>query len=283
MPTVVTTATSDPSPLVTVQNNFHQVYQQMINFAPRVGAMLVVLIVGYLIAMWIGRIITLLAGKIGLQVAAERSGLAASMQHMGIKRNVPGILGMICFWLLMCMFLVAACDILDLKSLSEAMDKVVSYIPNLLIATVVVVVGLMIASFLRGVVATSADRVGLSYAEHLASGVYYVLALLTIYTALQQLGMQLDIFKDLCLIAFSGMAVALGLAFGLGGRDVVAGILAGYYVRQRLQAGDRVSIAGFEGTVRDVGPVATIIETEEHGLLNRHSIPNSKMLNEAVR
>jgi hypothetical protein len=63
----------------------------------------------------------------------------------------------------------------------------------------------------------------------------------------------------------------------------MAGILAGYYLRQRLAAGDHVEVAGLEGTVREVGPVATIIETDEAGLLNRHTVPNTKMLHEAVR
>ena len=63
----------------------------------------------------------------------------------------------------------------------------------------------------------------------------------------------------------------------------MGGILAGYYTRQRLHAGDHVHVCGMEGTVREVGPVATVIETEEHGLLNRHSVPNTKMLAEAVR
>ena len=85
------------------------------------------------------------------------------------------------------------------------------------------------------------------------------------------------------LIVLGGLALGFGLALGLGGRDVMAGILAGYYLRQRLAAGDEVDVAGMQGTVREVGPVATIIETDEHGLLNRHSVPNTKMLNEAVR
>ena len=79
------------------------------------------------------------------------------------------------------------------------------------------------------------------------------------------------------------MALALGLSFGLGGRDVMVGILCGYYLRQRFQAGDRVSVAAYQGTVREVGPVSTIVETDEDGLMNRHSVPNSVMLNEAVR
>jgi small-conductance mechanosensitive channel len=87
----------------------------------------------------------------------------------------------------------------------------------------------------------------------------------------------------LILIAFGALAVGFGLAFGLGGRDVMAGILAGYYIRQRLHAGDHVTVGNMDGTVREVGPVATIIETDEDGLLNRRSVPNTKMLNEAIR
>ena len=163
------------------------------------------------------------------------------------------------------------------------MGSVVDYIPNLLVATVVVVVGLLVASFLRGVIATSADRLGVTYAEHLANACYYVLALLTFIAAFNQLGIEFALLDNLILIACGGLALGFGLAFGLGGRDVMAGILAGYYLRQRLSAGDHVEVAGMEGTVREVGPVATIIETDEDGLLNRHTVPNTKMLNEAVR
>jgi small-conductance mechanosensitive channel len=158
-----------------------------------------------------------------------------------------------------------------------------AFIPSLLVATVVVVVGLLVATFLRGVIATSADRVGLTYAERLATGCYYVLVLMTFIAAFDQLGIDLGLLKQMMLIGFAALALGFGLAFGLGGRDVMAGILAGYYTRQRFHAGDHISIADMEGTVREVGPVATIIETHVEGLLNRHSVPNTKVLNEGVR
>ena len=109
-------------------------------------------------------------------------------------------------------------------------------------------------------VTTSADRLGISYAEHLANGCYYVLAVLTFIAAFDQLNIQFALLEKLILMAFGALAVGFGLALGLGGRDVMAGILAGYYVRQRLQSGDHVSIGHMEGTVREVGPVATIIQ-----------------------
>jgi hypothetical protein len=264
-------------------NSFTQAFDQIIALAPRVLAMLVVVVVGYVIARLVAQFVAKISEKIGLQNAAERSGLAESMRHMGIKRNVPSIFASIIFWLLMCVFFMAGANILGLDQVSVAMQKIVNYIPNLLVATVVVVVGFLVATFIRGVVATSADRVGISYAEHLANGCYYVLALLTLIAAFDQLQIKFELLNQLILIAFGATAVGFGLAFGLGGREVMAGILAGYYVRQRMSSGDYVQIGGLEGTVREVGPVATVIETHEGGLLNRHSVPNAKMLNEAVR
>jgi hypothetical protein len=266
-----------------VLESFRQAFHQVIQLAPKVAAMVAVLVVGYIVARLIGQAIAKLGQKIGLQTAAERSGLAQSMQHMGIKRGVPAILGAIVFWLLMCVFVMASFNILGLEKLSQAMQTLVDYIPRVLVATVVVVIGLLVASFLRGVIATSADRVGIGYASHLASACYYVLAVLTFSAAFNQLGIAFALLDNLIMIAFGGLAVGFGLSFGLGGRDVMAGVLAGYYLRQRLQAGDRVTVGGLEGQVREVGPVATIVETEDDGLVSRHTIPNAKMLNEAVR
>ena len=264
-------------------DSFTMAWSQVIGLAPKMVAMVVVLVVGYVLARWVGSFIAVVSEKIGLQTAAEKSGLAKSMHDVGIRRPLPAIVGGIVFWLLMCVFVMAAFNILGLDSVSAAMGEVVNYIPRLLVATVVVVIGLLAATFLRGVVATSADRVGLTYAEYLAGGCYWVLSLLTFIAAFNQLGIQFALLEKLILIGSAGLAAGFALAFGLGGRDVMSGILSGYYVRQRLQAGDTVSVAGFEGTVREVGPVATVIETRENGIIHRHSVPNARMLQEAVR
>ena len=267
----------------TFVDTFAGAMKDIIEKTPVVLFAVLVLVLGYVVARFVAKFTSALCEAIGLQHAAEQGGLVQSMRQVGINRTVPAIVGNIVFWLLMCVFVMAAFNILGLEAVSTAMQGIVAFIPKLLVATVVVVVGLLVATFMRGVVATSADRVGLSYAETLATGVYYVVALLTFMAAFDQLGVQFALLRELILIAFGAVALGFGLAFGFGGRDVMGGILAGYYLRQRLHAGDRVTVAGLEGRVREVGPVATIVETEEDGLLNRRSIPNAKMLAEAVR
>ena len=266
-----------------IMGSFRGAFEQVAALTPNVVAMLLVLVGGYVIARILTKIGTAVGDRIGLQTAAERSGLAESMRKAGIERSVPAIVGQILFWLTMCVFLTAGFNILGLEAVSTAMQGIVAWIPKLLVATVVVVVGLLVATFLRGVIATSADRVGITYADTLASGCYYVLALMTFIAAFDQLGIQFQLLRELVLMAFAALSLGFGLALGLGGRDVMGGILAGYYTRQRLNAGDHVTVGSLEGTVREVGPVATIVETYENDTINRHSVPNTKMLQEAVR
>ncbi len=258
-------------------------FQPVINLVPSVLAMVGVLVIGYIVARLLSRGADALGQRIGLDGAAERSGLAASMKKVGIERGLSAIVAQLVFWLLMCVFVVAAFNLLNLPSLSAATQKLVDYIPKLLAATTVVLIGLLIASFLRGVIATAADRIGISYADRLASGAYYILSLMTFIAAFEQLEIQFALLNQLILIAFGAMALGIGLSVGLGGRDVAGGIMSGYYVRQRMQSGDSVSVADIKGVIREVGPVATVIETTVDGLTQRHTVPNSKMLSEAVR
>ena len=101
------------------------------------------------------------------------------------------------------------------------MDRVVEYIPNVLVATVMVVVGLLVAGFLRGVIATSADRVGMSYAEHLANGCYYIMSLMVFMAAFAQLKIEFDLLNYAILIVFGGVGSGLrpGVRIGRPRRD----------------------------------------------------------------
>jgi len=266
-----------------VSSALQSAFQPVIDLLPSVVAMIAVLVVGFVVARLLARGVDAVGQRIGLDAAAERSGLATSMKKVGIERGLSAIVAQLVFWLLMCVFLVAAFNLLNLPSLSAATQKLVDYIPSLLAATTVVLIGLLIASFLRGVIATAADRIGITYADRLASGAYYILAMMTFIAAFDQLAIQFELLNQLILISFGALALGVGLSVGLGGRDVAGGIMSGYYVRQRMQAGDTVDVAGIQGIVREVGPVATVIETTNDGLTHRHTVPNAKMLSEAVR
>jgi len=121
-----------------VDEVFQQAFGDVMSKTPNVLAMIVVLVVGYVLARIVARVATTIGEKIGLQTAAERSGLAGSMKQVGIQRSVPAVVGTISFWLLMCLFLIAAANVLGLPAVSAAMQPVLAWIPKLLVATVIV-------------------------------------------------------------------------------------------------------------------------------------------------
>jgi hypothetical protein len=266
-----------------IQGSVADITTRIVNSVPNVLAMLVTLVVGYFVARWVARAVEILAVRLGLQKVAQRGGLIESMHKVGIRHTVPGIVGRIVFWLTMFVVVSVAFDLLGYQAFDVAVERIVAYIPQLLSASLVVVVGLLVATFLRGAVALGADRLGLVYAERLGTACYVALVPITFIAAFSQLGINFPLINEMILIAFTAVAAGLALSMGLGGRDVMANILAGYYTRQLHQAGDIVRVADLEGKVREVGPVATIIETEEDGLPHRRAIPNTRMLSEAIR
>jgi len=103
--------------------SFENAFNQIIALAPKVVGMVLVLVIGYLVARLLDKFVTALAHSLGLETAAERSGLSASMRQAGIQRGVPWILGRIVFWLTMCVFLSAAFNILGLETVFHRHGK----------------------------------------------------------------------------------------------------------------------------------------------------------------
>jgi len=257
------------------------------------------LAVGYFAASLLARSAEFVARKCRFEGELERSRLVRSMRQTGVERSLPSFAGCIVFWLTMWIFTVWGLDLL--LSLPAIGGRVAPRVstgafspdlppvapigalgPGLLVAAAMLLAGFWSADLPRRLIAASASRAGWAYARSLSNGCYLVWMTALVVSALELLGLELGLFKNLVLIAFAAATFGLGLAFGLGGRDVTAGILAGNYTRRRLKPGDHVVVAGIEGTIREVGTVATVIETEEDGLMKRRSVPNTVMIAEAV-
>lgn len=271
------------APSLSLWQSFRAALAHCVELAPWLFAALALVAIGYILARVAARGVTQAGEKLGLQTVAERGGLAASMRQAGVRRSVPQVVGIVVFWLLMYLFVMAALNLLWPTAVADVTAQALAFVPRVLLAAVLLLMGLLLATFVKGAVATSAEALGVGFARQLALASYTLIVLMTTMAALEQLQIQLRSLEHILLIACAAIGVAFALSVGLGGREVVAGLLAGHYVRQRMHPGDQVTVAGYHGVIREVGPVATTIETEEGGLMRRHSIPNIRMLSEAVR
>lgn len=152
------------------------------------------------------------------------------------------------------------------------------YVPNLVAAILILVLGSVAAQFAGRTVARAAADSGIDYAQSLGSLVSGLMLFVLGIMALGQLKIDTEIVRLVTVCLLAGIGLAFGLSFGLGTRDVTRNIVAGFYARKIFRVGQPVELRGRKGTLRSITPTQTILEAED-GIL---AVGNSVFLDELV-
>jgi hypothetical protein len=218
-----------------------EVEQRLRTILPAVAVMFVLVTLGLALA-WVAKVaITRLGRAVGIDRLFERWGLAPSLRTSGILRPPSEVLGLICFWAIFIVFASAGVDRLALPGAPVATLLLVSFLPPLFTAALILLVGWLVANFLSQGALIAAVNARLPEARLVARGVYWAVLLFAVATALTHLG----IGKEMVLVAFGitfgGVVLALALAFGLGGRGLARHILERRLRRETPPPQERIS------------------------------------------
>lgn len=171
-------------------------------------------VLGWLAWTVIGR----LAHALGLDSAMERWGAAGAIRRAGVLRTPSDVIGLVCFWGIFVLFASLGIDSLGLERTPGATALLVAFLPPLLAAVLILLVGWLLANFLSQGLLIAAVNAGVRQARLLARGAYWAVLLFAAATALTHLGIGKEMVVVTFAITFGGMVFALALAFGLGGR-----------------------------------------------------------------
>jgi hypothetical protein len=202
-----------------------QVRERLLAVIPGLLVLITLLVVGFVLG-WLARVVvSRLSRAVGTDRLFERWGLASSLRRSGIVRLPSDVLGLVCFWAIFVLFASVGIDGLALPGAPGATAMLLAFLPPLLAAALILLVGWLVANFLSQGVLIAAVNARLPEARLLARGVHWSVLLFAAATALTHLG----IGKEMVLVAFGitfgGVVFALALAFGLGGRQVARHIL----------------------------------------------------------
>jgi Conserved TM helix len=202
-----------------------QVRERLLAVIPGLVVLLTMLAVGLVLA-WLARVaVSKVTRAIGVDHLFERWGVAPSLRRSGILRLPSDVLGLICFWAIFILFASVGIDGLALPGAPGATALLVAFLPPLLAASLILLVGWLVANFLSQGVLIAAVNARVPEARLIARGVHWGVLLFAAATALTHLG----IGKEMVLVAFGitlgGVVFAVALAFGLGGRHVARHIL----------------------------------------------------------
>ena len=211
---------------VSIVNALNDAVRLILTFIPRVVGFLVILIVGLILATLVSRALTLVLRKVGFDRMANRIGLSRFEQRMGITLDPAGILGKIVYWFILLIFLVPAADALGLPAVSNILNTLVAYIPNVFVAILVLFLGTLAATFVADLVRGAVASANIGSPRIFAGIARWAIIGFSALVALEQLQISTSLINELFGGIVAAMAIAFGLAFGLGGQEAARRWLA---------------------------------------------------------
>lgn len=194
-------------------------------FGPNILAMLLILAAGLLASGLLHLVLRLLLPRLGFDRFAQRLGLTLVLQKGGITRPASAVVAAVLAWGLLAVFVLLGIGALDLQFAMDLVSRALTYLPQVLVAAALLVLGALASAFVRRSVLIAAVNAGLPSARLLAGGVHTALMILFAAMALEHLGVGRHIILASFTILFGGVVFALALAFGLAGRDLARDLL----------------------------------------------------------
>jgi small-conductance mechanosensitive channel len=216
--------------------------------------------------------------RLRLDALTERVGISRMLSNAGLDPSIANLLARLTYWLILFIFVLAAAESVGLIGISEMLNRLVGYLPNVLAAALILLLGSLIAQVVGDALRGMANQAGVAAGPALGQIVRYTLLVFTIILALGQLGIQTDLLTIAASALVIATTLALALAFGFGSRDLARNIMAGYHAKEAFQEGQQLSVRNHSGQLLSIGPVKATIKTKD-GMV---SLPNSVLTEEEV-
>lgn len=202
-----------------LQESYRTFFDQLATFLPKLIGALLILIVGWIIAKLIKAGSIRLLKLVRLEKVTEKAKIDQFLEEGGTKKTAIEIIGSLIYWLIMLVVILAGFNTLGLEVASELFNQIILYIPNVIVAVIVLIFGIYLASFVAQVVVTYLSNVGIENADFLGNLTKAAIILFVASLALSQLNIGHELVTNAFLLLFGAICLALALAFGLGGRE----------------------------------------------------------------
>lgn len=214
-----------------LQQQLNQGLTEIGAFVPRLAAALGILMIGFLLAKAAERVTDLLFHRIGFDRWMRDGGVTEALERAGTTLDASSVLAKLVFWTVMLLVILVAANALGVQAVSQLFGEMLAYVPNVFAAVFVLVLGIVLGEFVKDLVLASAGS--LAGGAVLARAAKAAIILLAIFMGLEQLEIAQDVLLVFFVAVVGAAALATGIAFGLGGRDVAAQVTREWYERSR--------------------------------------------------
>ena len=204
----------------TVVGPVEEMWSSVLRFLPNLVSAIFILLAGCLLAALVQRVITRFLKLARLDTVSEKTGIANILTRGDINYTLSEIVGVLIYWLMVLVVILAALNALQLTIAAELLNRVILYIPNVIASVFILVLGIFLASIVANTVRTTAANAGMHQARSLGQVTQIIIAILVFVEALKQLGIDTSLIDLIFKAALAALALGTGLAIGLGCKDL---------------------------------------------------------------
>jgi len=263
-----------------LENSAEILWTKLVGYIPNIFGTLLLLVAGYFISKLVAGVSIKILRTIGIDKASERVGLHKSLQKMGILLKSSDLFGKVFFWLIMLIFVISASEALQLDKITDTIDVFVRYLPNILGAGLILILGLMAAHFLKGIIENVSQKSNLEYGRILATVIHLLVIVVVSILAIDQLQLETELINRIMEIVLISVGVVIALSLGLGTKELSKSVISGWSVREQIKQGSNLEFENISGTVKKISNVNTIVETGEGETVH---IPNSMLISHVFK
>lgn len=205
--------------------SFQNVWLGVAEFIPNLVVAIIIFIVGWLVGVLLGKVVAQIIRSIKLDTALRSAGFETLVNRGGFNLDSGVFIGALVKWFFIVVFLIAALDVLHLTQVNAFLNDVLSYLPRVIVAVLILLVGVVVADVMQKIVIGAAKAAEMKSSNFLGAVTKWSIWIFAVLTALLQLGIAVQFIQTLFTGVIVALALGFGLAFGLGGQQAAAGYL----------------------------------------------------------
>jgi len=209
--------------------SYNTFFQQMAAFLPSLIGAILILIIGWIIAKIFRALSIKFLKLVRFNVVTEKAKVDKFLEDGGVKKSSIEIIGSLFYWLIMLIVILTAFNSLGLSAASALFNQVFLFIPNIIVAVLVLILGLFLANFISQALVTYLKNIEIENAESIGKLTNYAIIVFVISLSLTQLDIGKELISNVFLIVFSALCLSMALAFGIGGKEWAAGVIDKYF------------------------------------------------------
>lgn len=246
-----------------IMDTFQKLGEQFSEFTSNFIGATVILIIGWLAAKLAASILDKVLAKIGIDKVGEKLQDIDAIKKLQIDIKLSKIISKVVYFFVFLIFIITAADKLGVPAISNLFGMIVEFIPNVITAAILMILGLLLSDAVRKFVEALCKSFNIASGKLIGMGVFAFLFLITVITALGQSGVNTELLESSFNILIAGIVLAFSIGYGLASKEILHNIVSSFYSKHKYHEGQTIEINGVKGVIKSIDSTTITLETSD--------------------